>query len=111
VVSAFLASTFPIQLPTSQPNATTTSPSSTFQRPTWEDNVSGYNVPLVLSNLEDLDQMGIAYALFMRAIVEGEAKVVEQQYHQQILIMRAFAHQDTPWALQLVVTYCFKCCD
>jgi hypothetical protein len=59
-------------------------------RPSWEDVCNQYDIPLSLSCLEHLDRTGLAYLYSSRGILQEEAQLAEQRYHQQIIVLRAF---------------------
>lgn len=60
------------------------------RRPSWEDVCNQYDIPLPLSCLEHLDRAGLAYLYSSRGILQEEAQLAEQRYHQQIIVLRAF---------------------
>jgi hypothetical protein len=40
--------------------------------------------------MKDLDRMGVAYAYTTLDVLEEEARLAEQKYHQQILLLRTY---------------------
>lgn len=84
----------------------------TFQRPSWEDVCRLHQIPPVLSEMKDLDRMGVAYAYTTLDVLKGQAHLAEQKYHQQILLLRTYEleyveaekkHQDVRRRLDTIV--------
>ena len=77
--------------PAAEDDASSDSPSDQpILCPSWEDVCNQYEIPPSLSDLEHLDRTGLAYLYSSRSILQEEAQLAEQRYHQQILVLRAF---------------------
>jgi hypothetical protein len=73
----------------STPGSPTSSDQSS-RHPSWEDICNQYEILSSLHNLGDLDRAGMAYLHSARDILQVEAQLIDQYYHQQIIVLRAF---------------------